>query len=134
MADKMSIDKADPTHNQNSNHLNGLNGHCREETDSPAGSSPDRDHNPAITSANATQEAQQPKRKGGRKPVSESTLACHLTYTLYRLEAWPRMSTRSTTHRWQRASLDLTKSALNTMTFPALACDFTSTKTQTPNT
>lgn len=69
MADKMSIDKADPTHNQNSNHLNGLNGHRREETDSPAGSSPDRDHNQAITSANGTQEAQQPKRKGGRKPI-----------------------------------------------------------------
>jgi hypothetical protein len=84
MADKMSIDKADPTHNQNSNHLNGLNGHRREETDSPAGSSPDRDHNPGITSANATQEAQQPKRKGGRKPVSEPTLTYHLPYTLYR--------------------------------------------------
>ncbi|KAF4976667.1 hypothetical protein FZEAL_6705 [Fusarium zealandicum] len=71
----MSIDKADPTHNHNnSNHhhlngINGLNGHPRDETDSPTGSSPERDHNPATASANATQEAQQPKRKGGRKPI-----------------------------------------------------------------
>ncbi|KAM5351256.1 hypothetical protein ACJ41O_003979 [Fusarium nematophilum] len=73
MADKMSIDKADSTHNHNNNHhlngLNGINGHRREETDSPTGSSPDRDQNPATTSTNATQEAQQPKRKGGRKPI-----------------------------------------------------------------
>jgi hypothetical protein len=72
MADKMSIDKADPAqHQNNNNHLNGLNGHSREETDSLVGSSPEGDHHPAITSAaNATQEPQQPKRKGGRKPVS----------------------------------------------------------------
>lgn len=71
MADKMSIDKADPAqHHNNNNHLNGLNGHPRDETDSLVGSSPEGDHHPAITSANATQEPQQPKRKGGRKPVS----------------------------------------------------------------
>ncbi|KPM42614.1 hypothetical protein AK830_g3926 [Neonectria ditissima] len=78
----MSIDKADPTQNHNHNHnhnhnlhhnLNhnsSLNGHhSRDVTDSPTGSSPDRDHNPNTSSTNATsQEAQQPKRKGGRKP------------------------------------------------------------------
>ncbi|UZP43796.1 hypothetical protein NXS19_011608 [Fusarium pseudograminearum] len=70
MADKMSIDKADPAqHHNNNNHLNGLNGHPRDETDSLVGSSPEGDHHPAITSANATQEPQQPKRKGGRKPI-----------------------------------------------------------------
>ncbi|KAM0562079.1 hypothetical protein ACHAPJ_002523 [Fusarium lateritium] len=67
----MSIDKADPTqHQSNNNHLNGLNGHAREETDSLVGSSPEGDHHPQLTSAaNATQEPQQPKRKGGRKPI-----------------------------------------------------------------
>ncbi|KAF4459597.1 MEAB [Fusarium albosuccineum] len=65
----MSIDKADPHNHNNNNHLNGLNGHRRDETDSPLGSSPDRDQNPTTASANATQEAQQPKRKGGRKPI-----------------------------------------------------------------
>ncbi|GKU19992.1 unnamed protein product [Fusarium langsethiae] len=66
----MSIDKADPAqHQNNNNHLNGLNGHPRDETDSLVGSSPEGDHHPAITSANATQEPQQPKRKGGRKPI-----------------------------------------------------------------
>ncbi|KAM0249473.1 hypothetical protein ACHAP5_002862 [Fusarium lateritium] len=67
----MSIDKADHTqHQNNNNHLNGLNGHSREETDSLVGSSPEGDHHPTITSAsNPTQEPQQPKRKGGRKPI-----------------------------------------------------------------
>ncbi|QPC65395.1 hypothetical protein HYE67_007626 [Fusarium culmorum] len=66
----MSIDKADPAqHHNNNNHLNGLNGHPRDETDSLVGSSPEGDHHPAITSANTTQEPQQPKRKGGRKPI-----------------------------------------------------------------
>ncbi|KAH7188331.1 uncharacterized protein B0J16DRAFT_318000 [Fusarium flagelliforme] len=67
----MSIDKADPAqHQNNNNHLNGLNGHPRDETDSLVGSSPEGDHHPAIPSAaNATQEPQQPKRKGGRKPI-----------------------------------------------------------------
>jgi hypothetical protein len=84
MADKMSIDKADPAQHQNNNHLNGLNGHSREETDSLVGSSPEGDHHPAITSAaNATQEPQQPKRKGGRKPVS--LVLFHFTYTTYTL-------------------------------------------------
>jgi hypothetical protein len=81
MADKMSIDKADPTqHQNNNNHLNGLNGHSREETDSLVGSSPEGDHHPTITSAsNPTQEPQQPKRKGGRKPVSLDSLSFSLT-------------------------------------------------------
>ncbi|KAK7414875.1 hypothetical protein QQX98_006296 [Neonectria punicea] len=79
----MSIDKADPTQNHNHNHNHNhnlhhninhnssLNGHhSRDVTDSPTGSSPDRDHNPNTSSTNATsQEAQQPKRKGGRKPI-----------------------------------------------------------------
>jgi hypothetical protein len=82
MADKMSIDKADPAqHQNNNNHLNGLNGHPRDETDSLVGSSPEGDHHPAITSANATQEPQQPKRKGGRKPVSLDSVS-YLTLTM----------------------------------------------------
>lgn len=82
MADKMSIDKADPAqHQNNNNHLNSLNGHSREETDSLVGSSPEGDHHPAITSAaNPTQEPQQPKRKGGRKPVSLVLFSTHLHY------------------------------------------------------
>lgn len=76
MADKMSIDKADPTqnhnhnHNHNLNHNSSLNGHrSRDVTDSPTGSSPDRDHNLNNNSNAISQEAQQPKRKGGRKPI-----------------------------------------------------------------
>ncbi|KAI5465479.1 hypothetical protein BGZ63DRAFT_105202 [Mariannaea sp. PMI_226] len=72
MADKMSIDKADPTQNQNHNNFNSnLNGHrSRDVTDSPGASSPDRDSHQLNHSTNATsQEAQQPKRKGGRKPI-----------------------------------------------------------------
>lgn len=86
MADKMSIDKADPAqHQNNNNHLNGLNGHPRDETDSLVGSSPEGDHHPAIPSAaNATQEPQQPKRKGGRKPVSLDSVS-YLTYTVYHI-------------------------------------------------
>ena len=66
MADKMSIDKADLTqHHHNHNH------HHHPESDESPESSPGRDQNSAAPSANATsQEAQQPKRKGGRKPVS----------------------------------------------------------------
>ena len=86
MADKMSIDKADPAqHQNNNNHLNGLNGHPRDETDSLVGSSPEGDHHSAIPSAaNATQEPQQPKRKGGRKPVSLDSVS-YLTYTVYHI-------------------------------------------------
>lgn len=58
MADKMSIDKKDPVKDDNS-----------EES---LGSSPEGEQQPQQNSNNTqeTQENQQPKRKGGRKPVS----------------------------------------------------------------
>lgn len=58
MADKMSIDKKDPT---------------KDDSEDSVGSSPEGEPGPASNSnaaGNAAQENQQPKRKGGRKPVS----------------------------------------------------------------
>lgn len=71
----MSIDKADPTQNQNHHNFNSnnpnLNGHrSRDVTDSPVGSSPDGDHTQHNNGANVAAQEAQPKRKGGRKPVS----------------------------------------------------------------
>ncbi|WYZ40467.1 hypothetical protein EsH8_IV_000808 [Colletotrichum jinshuiense] len=58
MADKMSIDNKDPV---------------KEDTPESMGSSPEADHNAAANGtsagANAATENQQPKRKGGRKPI-----------------------------------------------------------------
>ncbi|KND87961.1 hypothetical protein TOPH_07391 [Tolypocladium ophioglossoides CBS 100239] len=57
MADRMSID-------------NKPNPPRRDESDDSADSTPERDQNPpASANNNASQDAQQPKRKGGRKPI-----------------------------------------------------------------
>jgi hypothetical protein len=64
MADKMSIDKNDPGRD--------------ESGDESTGSSPDAE--PQANTTNATTQEQQPKRKGGRKPVCSSVLFdtwCH---------------------------------------------------------
>ncbi|RCI14611.1 hypothetical protein L249_6608 [Ophiocordyceps polyrhachis-furcata BCC 54312] len=57
MAETMSIDsKPNPTR--------------RDESEDSVDSTPERDHNPpASTNENASQDTQQPKRKGGRKPI-----------------------------------------------------------------
>ncbi|UNI14009.1 hypothetical protein JDV02_000693 [Purpureocillium takamizusanense] len=57
MADKMSID-------------NKPNPARRDESDDSVDSTPERDQNPpAAANPNAPQDPQQPKRKGGRKPI-----------------------------------------------------------------
>jgi len=61
MADNMSIDKQDPTKEE-------------RESDDSMGSSPEGE---APTTA-AAQENQQPKRKGGRKPVRRKQAFLHL--------------------------------------------------------
>ena len=58
MADKMSIDKKDAVK--------------EDSGDESIGSSPENEPGPAN---NSTQENQQPKRKGGRKPVRQSQLS-----------------------------------------------------------
>lgn len=64
MADKMSIDTQPP------------NPHDRDESEDSTGSTPEREQNPSMTAGsgstiiNVSQDGQQPKRKGGRKPVS----------------------------------------------------------------
>lgn len=51
----------------------------RDESDDSVDSTPERDQNPPATaSANVSQDVQQPKRKGGRKPVSRHALTCLL--------------------------------------------------------
>lgn len=53
----------------------------RDESDDSGDSTPERDQNPSgpvSGNNNAVQDAQQPKRKGGRKPVSSSETAPHL--------------------------------------------------------
>ncbi|KAH8126350.1 hypothetical protein ACSS6W_003949 [Trichoderma asperelloides] len=63
MADKMSIDTKPP------------NPHDRDESEESTGSTPERDQNPSMTAGsgstiiNVSQDGQQPKRKGGRKPI-----------------------------------------------------------------
>lgn len=56
-AKKMSIDsKPKPPH--------------RDESEDSAGSTPEGEQNPIALASSNTQEPVQPKRKGGRKPVS----------------------------------------------------------------
>lgn len=64
MADNMSIDTKPP------------NPPDRDESEESTGSTPEREQNPSMTAGsgstiiNVSQDGQQPKRKGGRKPVS----------------------------------------------------------------
>ncbi|RFU73243.1 meab [Trichoderma arundinaceum] len=64
MADKMSIDNKPP------------NPPHRDESEESTGSTPETEQNPSMTAGsgstiiNVSQDGQQPKRKGGRKPVS----------------------------------------------------------------
>lgn len=72
MADKMSIDSkphapaggiAGSQHPQHQQHI-------REESEESMGSTPDQERQNAQATGNAvSQDQQQPKRKGGRKPV-----------------------------------------------------------------
>lgn len=63
MADKMSIDTKPPNPD-------------RDESEESTGSTPEREQNLSMTAGsgstiiNVSQDGQQPKRKGGRKPVS----------------------------------------------------------------
>lgn len=74
MADKMSIDSKPHApaggHAGNDHHPPHLQ-HHREESEESMGSTPDQErHNAQIASGHAAgQDQQQPKRKGGRKPV-----------------------------------------------------------------
>lgn len=62
MADKMSIDKNDPGRD--------------ESGDDSTGSSHDAEPQTNTTGSTTTQENQQPKRKGGRKPVCSFMASC----------------------------------------------------------
>jgi hypothetical protein len=65
MSEKMSVDKQDPTKDD------------RDSEDS-MGSSPEGEAPPVTT----TQENQQPKRKGGRKPVCSFPIDMHIIPSL----------------------------------------------------
>lgn len=73
MADKMSIDTKPPNPD-------------RDESEESTGSTPEREQNPSMTAGsgsniiNVSQDGQQPKRKGGRKPVSTVSIF-HLHFT-----------------------------------------------------
>ncbi|PTB66327.1 basic-leucine zipper transcription factor [Trichoderma citrinoviride] len=65
----MSIDNKPPTQNP------GPNPHHRDESEDSTGSTPEREQAPPMTAGsgsniiNVSQDGQQPKRKGGRKPI-----------------------------------------------------------------
>lgn len=78
MADKMSIDSKPHApaggivSNHHAQHHQHQHQHIREESEESVGSTPDQErHSAQPSGGNAvSQDQQQPKRKGGRKPVS----------------------------------------------------------------
>lgn len=68
MADKMSIDKHDPTKDDSEDSQMESSPEREREGEAPAGEA-NRQNTGATTTTAAPQENQQPKRKGGRKPV-----------------------------------------------------------------